>query len=287
MRGIIRLLTCCFIFIFGYFANAWSAPTCSSSYSSCLSGYYLSSSGQCVLCTDGCTCAGGTAQPQCSVTCSAGYYKNSSNTCSQCETGYYCPGGTYARSSSVAGRNSCPTAYPSSDAGVSAVTSCYTLVAPSCTQNNGNTPTNCYSVTEWNSCSCDTTKYRQYSNSDGNGNGTTGGTTSYSCIKTPKTVTAKSGYRVDGTSCSTCPTAYPNSADGNSGGYTACYSNTKSRAWSGSQTPCSAPNGCSSATCNTCSIAACDYVAYSNANGNGDGSIKTGCETNNASCQQT
>ncbi len=90
-------------------ANA-AGYTCSTkTYTSCNSGYYLSS-GQCKSCTSGCTCAGGTAQPVCAVTCSAGYYKNSSNTCSACSTlgnGYYCPGGTFDRSSSATGYYSC------------------------------------------------------------------------------------------------------------------------------------------------------------------------------------
>ena len=68
---------------------------------------------------------------------------------------------------------------------------------------------------------------------------------------------------------------------------TQCYSGTKSRAWTGSQTACTKPTGCYSVTCNACSDEACSYVAYSNSTGTGDGTIKSGCSTNNASCQQT
>lgn len=85
---------------------------------------------------------------------------------------------------------------------------------------------------------------------------------------------------------STCPSGYPNSA-ASSDAITDCYSNTKSRAWTGSQTPCTKPSNCATVQCNTCSKSACDYVAYSNPAGTGDGTIKSGCSTNNASCQQT
>ena len=101
-------------------------------------------------------------------------------------------------------------------------------------------------------------------------------------------MTAKSGHRTDGTSCTACPSGYPNSADGNSGGVTACYSNSKSRAWTGSQVNGSTPTNCYSVTSwNACSLPACSYVAYSNSSGNGDGAIKSGCSTNSANCTKT
>ena len=66
-----------------------------------------------------------------------------------------------------------------------------------------------------------------------------------------------------------------------------CYSDSKSRAWTGSQNACSLPSGCSSKTCKSCSLPACNYVAYSNNAGTGDGTIKSGCSSNNESCNQT
>ena len=109
------------------------------------------------------------------------------------------------------------------------------------------------------------------------------------CMKGKVCTTTTAGYYSgNGSTTQTqCPTNYPNSAAGASA-ITSCYSNTKSRAWSGSQTACTNPDstGCSAYTCGTCSNSACDYVAYSNANGNGDGTIKSGCSTNNAACQQ-
>ena len=83
-----------------------------------------------------------------------------------------------------------------------------------------------------------------------------------------------------------CPSGYPNSAAGASV-ITQCYSNTKSRPWTGSQNACTKPSGCSTVTCNTCSKSACNYVAYANSAGTGDGTIKSGCSTNNESCNQT
>ncbi len=84
----------------------------------------------------------------------------------------------------------------------------------------------------------------------------------------------------------TCPSGYPNSAT-MATAITACYSNNKSRPWSGTQTACALPENCATKTCNTCSGAACTYVAFANSTGNGDGAIKSGCATNNAACQQS
>jgi hypothetical protein len=47
------------------------------------------------------------------------------------------------------------------------------------------------------------------------------------------------------------------------------------------------PTGCSVTEWNSCSKSACEYVAYSNETGNGDGALKSGCATNNESCTKT
>ena len=115
----------------------------------------------------------------------------------------------------------------------------------------------------------------------------------YTCSASAKKYTScKSGYYMyggtgAGNSCKKCPTGYPNSAGG-TGGITTCYSNTKSRAWTGSQVNGSTPSGCASVTAwNACSKPACSYVAYSNSAGTGDGTIKSGCSSNSASCTKT
>ncbi len=197
-------------------------------------------------------------------------------TCTQCSSGTYSAGGTATSCST------CDSAYPYSDAGTSSAGSCYKNGTKTGSQLNGSVPTNCYSVTSWNSCTPGTCTYRIYKS------GTTTSCTPTNCTKTPAAVTAKSGYRTNGTSCTACPNGYPNSADGNSGGITACYSNSKSRAWTGSQVNGSVPTNCNSVTSwNSCSVAACSYVAYSNSSGNGDGTIKSGCSTNSADCTKT
>ena len=108
----------------------------------------------------------------------------------------------------------------------------------------------------------------------------------YTCSASAKKYTScKSGYYMyggtgAGNSCKKCPTGYPNSAGG-TGGIKTCYSNTKSRAWTGSQVNGSTPSGCASVTAwNACSKPACSYVAYSNSAGTGDGTIKSGCSSN-------
>ena len=191
--------------------------------------------------------------------------------------------------------SACPSGYPNSDAGNSGgITACYSNSksrAWTGSQVNGSTPTNCNSVTSWNACSLPACSYVAYSNSTGNGDGTIKSgcsTNNANCTKTVKSVTASAKYYANGASCSACPSGYPNSDAGNSGGITACYSNSKSRAWTGSQVNGSTPTNCNSVTSwNACSLPVCAYVAYSNSSGNGDGTIKSGCSTNNASCTKT
>ena len=215
---------------------------------------------------------------------SAGYTCSTTKTYTSCNPNYYLYSGTC---------KSCPSGYPYSAGGTGGITSCYSGTksrAWSGSQVNGSTPTNCYSVTEWNACSVAACDYVAYANSAGTGDGTIKSgcsSNSSNCTKTVKAVSAKSGYYDAGTSCTACPTSYPNSVDDNEGGITQCYSNTKSRAWSGSQTACSKPTNCATVACNTCSVAACDYVAYANSAGTGDGTIKSGCSSNSAACQQT
>ncbi|MBE6457425.1 MAG: hypothetical protein E7011_01260, partial [Alphaproteobacteria bacterium] len=97
-------------------------------------------------------------------------------------------------------------------------------------------------------------------------------------------------YAVDG-SCVPCPADYPNSDIGSTD-ITACYSNTKQRDMTScTQNECQNPDvtGCASYTCaESCSCAGtkCNYVAYSNSAGTGDGVIKSGCESNVQSCDK-
>ena len=215
----------------------------------------------------------------------AGAYVNG-QTCSQCTADNYCTGGTAAPTD-------CPSGYPNSDAGAAAITSCYSNSksrAWTGSQVNGAVPANCSAVTEWGTCSEPACSYVAYANSAGTGDGTIKSgcsTNNANCTKPVVAVSADAGYYDAGTTCSACPSGYPNSDDDNEGGITKCYSNTKSRAWTGSQTPCAKPTGCYSVTCNACSEPACSYVAYANSAGTGDGTIKSGCSSNNASCTQT
>ena len=135
-------------------------------------------------------------------------------TCEQCGAGTYSAGGTATSCST------CDTAYPYSDAGTSSAGSCYKNGTKTGSQLNGSTPTNCYSVTSWNSCTPGTCTYRIYKS------GTTTSCTPTNCTKTPAAVTAKSGHYVSGTSCTPCSELaggrYPNSDNGNTGGASAC-----------------------------------------------------------------
>lgn len=212
-----------------------------------------------------------------------------STTCSNCSSGSFCEGGTSAP-------ESCPSGYPNSAAGASLITQCYSNTkrrAWTGSQVNGSVPANCAAVTSWNACSKPSCSYVAYSNSAGTGDGTIKSgcsTNNANCTKTADTTTGKTGYygysNGTGQACSTCPSGYPNSDNGASA-ITKCYSDTKSRAWTGSQTACTKPTGCYSVQCTSCSNPACSYVAYSNSTGTADGTIKSGCSTNNESCQQS
>ena len=197
--------------------------------------------------------------------------------CTSASKNYYLASGV-AKSCSSADAS-----YPSSDGGDIAASSCYGTFSKTGSQVNGSVPTGCASVTSWNACTPGTCQYTKYAS----------GTvktdcTPTNCTKTVKSVTASAKYYANGASCSACPSGYPNSDAGNSGGITACYSNSKSRAWTGSQVNGSTPTNCNSVTSwNACSLPACSYVAYSNSTGNGDGTIKSGCSTNNANCTKT
>ena len=203
-------------------------------------------------------------------TVSSGYYttgcNSSGNNCtgqSQCTGAYWCSGGV---------RNSCPTQ-----------TSGWTR--------NGGTGQTRAATAASTYCSAGTLKQNATS------------ATAWGATTVSSALSAKAGAYVNGTTCSQCtandycpggtaarkdcPSGYPNSAAG-SDAITDCYSNTKSRAWTGSQVNGSVPTNCYSVkSWNACSRPACNYVAYSNTAGTGDGTIKSGCTTNNASCEKT
>ena len=237
--------------------------------------------------------AAASSESGCKTSCAGGtYVATAEAACTSVGTGYYRAAHSVSYGSTST-RNTCPSGYPNSDAGAAAITSCYSNSksrAWTGSQVNGSVPNNCSAVTEWGTCSGSACTYVAYSNSAGTGDGTIKSgcsTNNANCTKPVVAVSADAGYYDAGTTCSACPSGYPNSDDDNEGGITKCYSNTKSRPWGGSQTACTKPTGCYEVTCNSCSNPACSYVAYANSAGTGDGTIKSGCSTNNASCTQT
>ncbi len=266
----------------------------SSTVSLCNKGYYKEShmvsygnTSSCSACSGRTKYTSTTGAASCS-TVSAGYYTTGCNTSGNACTGQSrCTGATYC---SGGVQHSCPvtaidqTGYPwhySADPGSTAVNDCYVYG----------------DATEFSDY-CAAGQWRlYYDSSEGD----------YETFTEHSTVTAKPGAYVDdsfyvaptcrqcgaddyctgGTAApKDCPSGYPNSAAGASV-ITQCYSNTKSRPWTGSQKACTKPSGCNTVTCNTCSKSACNYVAYANSAGTGDGTIKSGCSTNNESCNQT
>ncbi|MBO4672453.1 MAG: hypothetical protein J5608_02250 [Alphaproteobacteria bacterium] len=244
----------------------------------------------------------------------AGYYLTNKDTCGSwayygdalvCPAGSYCPGKekTICNSGNQAtvhttnfGLESCPSGYPNSETGSSAITQCYSNTkSRAWTGSQTETiPTNCKTAT-FGTCSNPACDYVAYSNAAGTGDGTLKSgcaTNNANCAKPVTAVTASENYYVSSTNtCSACSGFasgnYPNSDDGNTGGKTACYSNTRMRAWTGNQVNGATPTGCTVTAWNACSIDACPYVMYSNAEGTGDGELKSGCATNNENCTKT
>ncbi len=269
-----------------YSGSAWPATTYSVTADP---GYYINGSGSasatCTLCQAGYKCTGGTAardacdaqteyqdatgQTSCK-TVGSGYYKVDNTEQEQCTGAYWCSGGI---------RNSCPAQTSGWTRGTGTRWTKYTQ----CYQTRAATAASTY-------CSAGTLKQNATS------------ATAWGATTVSSALSAKAGAYVNGTTCSQCtadnyctggtaapdecPTGYPNSAAGASK-ITQCYSNTKSRPWTGTQNKCSTPSGCATSTCNACSKPACDYVAYANDAGTGDGTVKSGCSTNNESCNQT
>ncbi|MBE6458100.1 MAG: hypothetical protein E7011_04845, partial [Alphaproteobacteria bacterium] len=232
---------------------ACSQPSDSSSYTcgTCKPGtctYYKNYAG---TITQNCTPTNCT-QPVASFTCNAGYYKSGSS-CVLCDAGYYCPGDN--------SRTACTSGYPNSDAGSDAAADCYAVITRGCTQNDGDIPSGCASVTAWNACSCAGTTYRKYAS------GSTSGTTSNeTCTKTVKTVTASSNYYVSGTTCPTC-SSYSSTytkSDGGNIGSGSCY---VVRTNTGTETAPALPTGCAAQTVNSCTKPTCTYKDYAGQSG--------------------
>lgn len=361
MSKILRYLACLFMLIFAgnALAAGYSCPSYKK-YTSCASGYYMTSSSSSTTCNttakagNACrpcsvmgsnyTCSGGTACPKLNrVTCSAGYYlKANATSCSACGgNNYYCPGGTYNVSSSAQGRNTVSSGYYSTggtsttrtgQSQCTGATYCSSGVQNNCP--SGYTANTTAGKTAASSCqiSCSGGTYVATANaactSVGTGYYRAAHTVNYGSTSTRTQCPAnyRSGAAASSesgckTSCAggtyvataeaactavgdgyyraahsvsygststrnTCPSGYPNS-DAGAAAITSCYSNSKSRAWTGEQISCATPTGCSDSTCNTCTLPACSYVAYSNSTGSADGTIKSGCSTNSEDCQQT
>jgi len=124
------------------------------------------------------------------ITCPEGTYWNGSS-CGTCTAGYYCSGFSSVSESSLYngyGRSGCGSTYTLSDSGATSSGDCYYNATKTGSQVNGSTPTNCYSVTSWNSCTPGTCTYRVYAD------GSTTSCTPTNCTKTVASVTAKTGY---------------------------------------------------------------------------------------------
>ena len=282
MRSFLRFFVYVVVAFFANVAVANGAYNCPTvqKYISCVQNYYLSNTNagnSCVACPSGdgwqSTTAAGSSSLNCAcpnnywnstthgptvvsgqtcsistVTCAPGTYLEAGKTsCTQCPAKSYCPGNTYTVSTVDQGKSACPILYPNSDAGSSAITNCYSNekerawdgIQIECT-----TPDGCKTAT-CKECSNDPCSYVAYSNASGTADGVIKSgckTNKAPCNQTVASVTAADNYYVNGTACYACPSDYPQSNAGNTGGQTACYATCTRQ--------CTKPQCPSNATCN-------------------------------------
>ncbi len=251
------------------------------------------------------TTAGKTAASSCQISCSGGTYVATANAaCTSVGTGYYRAAHT-VNYGSTSTRTQCPANYRSGAAASSesgCKTSCaggtYVATAEAACTSVGTGYYRAAHTVNYGSTSTRTQCPANYrsgaaaSSESGCKTSCAGGT--YVATAEAACTAVGDGYYRAAHSVSygststrnTCPSGYPNS-DAGAAAITSCYSNSKSRAWTGEQISCATPTGCSDSTCNTCTLPACSYVAYSNSTGSADGTIKSGCSTNSEDCQQT
>ena len=140
--------------------------------------------------------------------------------CTSASANYYLDAGTAKTCSSFS------STYTLSDGGNISSANCYKMSTKYGNQVPGDRPMACASVTEWNACTPGSCQYKDYYSA------TDGTCTATDCTQTPKSVTADSGAYVlaSGVECGYCNSLadgfYPNSEQGNTGGASACYSNT-------------------------------------------------------------
>lgn len=254
----------------------------------------------------------------CAWSCKAGYYGSSaagSTSCADCGSGNYCTGGTHRATcaSTVLASAPIPTNIISVSSGswldfnhATSTSDCVCewyfsddvrtqyMNQRLCSEGPGG---NNYTHYNWCRTGYYATEPLNFNNWYNNCAACTNGpaNSTYTSYSTPSQMYAvesncpwqcNTGFYKSGDSCVACPSAYPYS-DAGATSVTQCYSGTKKRAWNGSQIPCAKPSGCAAVQCNACSKSTCDYVAYANSAGTGDGDVKSGCTTNNASCNQT
>ncbi|MCQ2582218.1 MAG: InlB B-repeat-containing protein, partial [Alphaproteobacteria bacterium] len=152
MRGIIRLLTYCFVLVFGCLTTAYAVPTCTRTYVTCKTGY-RPSNGSCVACSTSKACSSWSSEynqgtyNECTQNQSSQCYKSCTKTCSgnatsSCpanatcsyNTNSYTTGTQYYGGSCSAAASSCPvssftcnTGYSKNSAGTACDPNKYTI----------------------------------------------------------------------------------------------------------------------------------------------------------------
>ena len=263
------------------------------------------STSSCSACPSGYTSAAGTAgaNTECYISVSGGHYIGTQYSATQSE----CAAGTYKAAHTVyyGSKSSCSACSGRTKYSAAGASSCKTVSSGYYTTGCNTSGNNCTGQSQCTGATYCAGGVKNNCPSGYTANTTAGKTAASSCqiscsggtyVATAEAACTAVGdgyYRAahsvsygSTSTRNTCPSGYPNS-DAGAAAITSCYSNSKSRPWSGGQISCETPAGCSDSTCNICTLPACSYVAYSNSTGSADGAIKSGCAKNNEDCQQT
>ena len=176
--------------------------------------------------------AAASSESGCKTSCAGGtYVATAEAACTAVGDGYYRAAHSVSYGSTST-RNTCPSGYPNSDAGATAITSCYSDEKSRPWmggQTSCKTPAGCSDST-CNICTLPACPYVAYSNSTGSADGAIKSgceTNNEDCQQTVKSVTAKAGRYVSGITCPACAVGtFQGSNDSTATSCSVCSGNT-------------------------------------------------------------
>ena len=162
----------------------------------------------------------------CKTECDGGeYVAFPGQACTSLDRGYYSEAHAVAQGSQDSMWSLCPSGYQSGPA-ASSIDYCAALGMETGKQLEGDVPENCAEVLNWKMCMVTSCSYTKYYNGEIIRDPDC---EPKDCTMSPQTVSAKSGYYVNGPSCESCSLMtdgeFPFSVEGNINGISGCYRN--------------------------------------------------------------